>query len=81
MKLITGLFIRHGAIYATVSFKRIRNLHITETEQVTWMTDETFFPMKTLAPDEQNQLPAKNVLSSYLLVCASVWSLCVLPVH
>lgn len=75
MKLISGLFIRHGAIYATVPLKRIGNLHIAEPEHVTWMSDETFFPLKTRDPDEQNQLPAMKVLSSDLLVCSSVWSL------
>lgn len=29
---------------------------IAKTEDVTWMSDGMFFPLKTLCPDVQNQL-------------------------
>lgn len=32
---------------------RLKN---SDTEEVIWMSDDTFLPLKTLYPDEQNQL-------------------------
>lgn len=47
----TSLPVNH---YANVLFKRFGK-HAAET-QVTWMSDEKFLPVKTLRPDEQDQL-------------------------
>lgn len=51
-----------------------------ETEEVTWMSDQTFLPLKTLRPEEQNQPFVTKLCKGYLtkkksdgVLCHTAW--------